>query len=396
MQMRTGDFTSAKSVLADMLSHEPHSLEAHCDLAACYYNTYQFEEFKTLTEKSYLLLSKFGILPFEQNRTVSIVLKLGKALEELGCVDKAIKIFKTNYTVQNEEDQIKHIKILCQKLRLACDLEYRDDLLSTYKLLEVIPVKGLDSDVDRFHALIKADGILVGPTMAIQRCHYVLSHHAHLPEEHKQWLSFDLVFDLLRIEKVVPSLDNILKLFEYNKLGPFEKIVWDIYKSFTNEKSIIEFDSVLLVGLNLMSSIKIVDTILFLGIFKSQKQEMENKLRMLLSSLNQESRKALIPMLKSEKITVSSEKVDLSLTKTENLILESFLNSKSESIDLEKICMILYQSSADLYAIGRLKVTLSRLNKKMFVKTGDPLTFGIRNGSLILLRNSILNGRKSS
>ncbi len=395
-QMRRGEFTSAKSVLADMLSLEPHSLEALCDLGACYYNTYQFDEFRALTEKAYLLLSKFGVLPFEKKRTVSVVLKLGKALEELGSLDKAIKIFKTSYEVLSEEDQLKHLKILSQKLRLACDLDQRSEVLNFYQQLESIPVKGNDSDVDRIHALIKADGILVGPTMAIQRCSYVLENYEYLPEEHKQWISFDLIFDLLRMDRAIPSLDKILLRFSYDSVGPFEKMVWDIYLAFRNKDENAVFDTAKLVGLNVMSAIKIVDTVLALNLYPLQRIEFNNKLRMLISGLSQESRKSILTLLKMAKELFSENNLDINLTKNESLILESFQTAQSDSIDLEKICRLLYEGSADLHAIGRLKVSLSRLNKKLFAKTGEAQTFGFRNGSLVLLHKSALTGRKIS
>jgi len=395
-QMRAGQFTAAKAVLADMLVIEPQSLEALCDLAACYYTTYQFDEFKALTEKAYLFLTKFGILPFEKTRSISVILKLGKALEELGWVDKSIKIYKTPYEIVTPEDQIKHVKILCQKLRLACDFEKKSDVVQYYQQLEAIPVKGLDSDIDRFHALIKADGILVGPTMALQRCHYILEKHLDLPEEHRQWLAFDLVFDLLRMNRAISSVDNIINRFQYENLGPFEKIVSEIYKAFTQKSESAVFDTSKLVGLNLMSAVKIVDTILFLNIFLSQKEEFQNKLRLMLGGLAQESRKSMLVLLKSTEEFSKENELDICLTKNEALILQSFKQAQVDAIDLEKICALLYNGAADLHAIGRLKVSLSRLNKKLFAKTGEAQTFGFRNGALVILHKSAVIGRKIS
>jgi len=379
--MNRGDFFGALEFGQKALEQQGPHLLLRTDIASCQYMIGNFQGYQKNT------LAIYQDLQDQQNKIneetfLGTSLGTGKLLEELGCIYLAKKIYSQALSA-TPSSQSKLIEMIqAQYLRLLCLFPLDDELSKFYLLCEQVRAQSNALAVDVQLALLHADIYVLGLHQVQTRIELLLANEK-TPLFNKRLLTFDYLFECLRLNRANQFQKKYLDIFEYSQCDAFERNLWDIYINLTSGRN---FDGILLSSTSEMSPLCGLRFLLALYTLQTNfelTRLIRKKLHLILNSIEPKSRALLI------KVWNISQKEHISLIELDGpsssvVVAGNLLNlqgsplifnllrelSKTTEISAEQIIQQLYQTEFDENSFHRLRMLVKRTNQKLMPLTG--------------------------
>lgn len=371
------------------------------DIAICYYSLNDFKNWKLAFEDlkaSYETHKDFLI--FE--RRAMAELNLAKFYEEDGEVSIAASMYLSLMRKMEERQDIaRFYRVMSQAIRVMSSFRMSANLASTYQRMMSIgqATINLHASIDVQHALLLSELTLMGPQNAAARLLALLRTDS-ISVYDKKLIYFDFLEEcLVQGFSISNKLIPFLSLFK--ELNGFEK---EIFKIVIKKDETVNFENLIELSQNmpLSSYIRILGAYLTKTKDAAVATELRNQMRIITSSLSQDSqnlwlaryKNQLAPASKTVLIFDAIKKTLLFENKIEDLsrrpafvVLIDLLSQKRE-VETEKAIACIWNASFDQAFYRSLRMTVHRLNKTVFGLTGIPKVLEI-NKQIISLNGDI-------
>jgi hypothetical protein len=370
---------------ASMDNFGPHVLLL-IDIASCYYMLNDAQSFQKYTEIGYQEFKRHH-LALELNTQKKAALGLGKLLEEAGFLIEALSLYES----QARETSDEWIdKIRAHELRLSAELSLSDRLPRLYMICEQIKAKDKDREIDLQNAMMEADFLLFGFERALVRLKRLVNE-ADIKSYERRLLFFNFLHYALREKCAAQMPGELFELFNYFECDHFEKSLWDLY---LDDKGMTPLSPL---ELNRSEDMSFMSAIRYLFLLKQRQGSDEapaKKLMLFLQCLPNGSRQLILKNWLRKSTTAEKRVIQVSdqgprlngqildLGKSDNFRRVFLLLNQQAELEVEKAIRLIFETELDNYSFDRLRVMVSRLNKKLESQIGA-------GGFLLLTKTSL-------
>ncbi|MEN0058507.1 MAG: hypothetical protein AAGB31_06710 [Bdellovibrio sp.] len=381
-------YSQAVTLLEMYLKQSPADLDGLCDLALCYYHlglTAALDE--TLDKAAQCLKKEMNILSVQKTLDHSIF--LAKLFEERAQLEAASEILALLPTSKMTAQQLQALRI--QLLRIAVEKEDETNASDLYAQIIAGVEHNLSFEVEREHTLLLADAFLFGFQQAQERYSYISKKNLCTADR-----SF-LVSEMTELAILVQDREFLRRhpLSGENE-SEYERIQSQLVELFLQGEhspslSILRYEK----SLSLMSLLRVLRQALILfphaGEYESWSmryrfhcmQVTHRGLRMkFLGVINKAAEKVVIN-ISGQVVTyegrVGSLKSDLFWQ-----LIESFQNNQME-VPIEDVIQMVYEEVPNDQHFDRLRIAISRLNKKLRVSHNIETLFKVNRSKVSLV-----------
>jgi len=377
-----GDLSAAKTSLLTAYETFGENISLIRDICCLYYQTGEItlwrEWYRKLERKVTELQAQLSI-----DTQVRAWVVLGKFYEAEGFETKALNLFfKTYERLKSEKRSDLYYLCLPQLLRLQSNHGNSDVLGQYYSELISLRKNYLNTDIafEIYHSLMLAEMVLVGPDHSWARV--VSALQEDLPMADKRLIFYDFIEGALSRKWTIPaqakSMASQLKNHdafevEIHQLA-FQTDIRRDWLRLSELAAELSWGSYLRVLILHLSQSTGADTV-----------EIKNKINLVLSSLDAESRsywlQRMKPFLVSQDLTLSfakekrmvffqNKEVDLSKKKGMLTLLQALADQRTRSV--EDVIQLIWSSPYSPEYYHRLRMTAHRLNQLLFDLTTIP------------------------
>ncbi|OQW46976.1 MAG: hypothetical protein A4S09_16155 [Proteobacteria bacterium SG_bin7] len=383
--MLLGRFSEALGLLLQAKETYGEHVALLTDIAICYYSLNDFKNWKFAFEDMKVSYETHkDYLVFE--RRAMAELNLAKFLEEDGEVSMAANMYLSLMRKMEERQDIaRFYRVMSQAIRVMSSFRMSGSLASTYQRMVTIgkATINLHASIDVQHALLLSELTLMGPENAAARLLALLRTDS-ISLYDKQLIYFDYLEEcLVQGFSISKKLIPFLSLFK--ELNYFER---EIYKIVIKKDETVDFERLV----ELSQSIPLSSYIRVLGAYLTKTKdpqvanELRNQMRIITSSLSQDSQNLWISRYKTQLVSPTetvlvydSTKKNISFgNKIENLarrdafVVLVQLLSRGHEVETEKAVACIWNTTFDQSYYRSLRMTVHRLNKAIFELTGIP------------------------
>lgn len=381
-QIHQGDLSGAKTSLLTAYESFGENISLIRDIACLYYQTGEItlwrEWYRRLERKVSELHAQLSV-----DTQVRVWVVLGKFYEAEGFDTKALNLFAKTYDrLKSEKRSDLYYLCLPQLLRLQSNHGNSDVLGQYYSELISLRKNYLNKDIafEIYHSLMLAEMVLVGPDHSWARV--VSALQEDLPMADKRLIFYDFIEGALSRKWTIPlqakTMASQLKdhdafEVEIHQLA-FQTDIRRDWLRLSELAAELSWGSYLRVLILHLSQSAGADTV-----------EIKNKINLVLSSLDAESRsywlQRMKPFLVSQDLTLSfakekrmvcfqNKEIDLSKKKGMLTLLQALADQRTRSV--EDVIQLIWSSPYSPEYYHRLRMTAHRLNQLLFDLTTIP------------------------
>ncbi len=393
--MAKDQFADAVSCLRGAMdAYGPH-VHLLVDLASCYY---MLDDFAKYREYTLFTETQFReVFPILNDGTkLHVILGLGKLLEEIGHLQQALDLYAMGMRYWSQMPLSTTItdKIRAQNLRVLSLTGAKEILSQEYALCEQILARETTLEGDLQNSLMLADFKLFGEKVAWARIQTLVRDSKH-SQSYRRLLLFNYLAEALKAPQWSPPTDFFTG-FDYLQCDTYEKALWDLLKWDHNETPA---ETLTLHRGDRMSPLSRLRYLHLLQMREGRFElavEARIKLQFLIQNLDSSSQKMLLGGwdLKSESqsqaiLILSEDQLHsrgLKLDLTNSPILQKLfvLMSQAPVWPTEELIANLYQTQMDTESLDRLRVFISRANKRLASELGLPKAFKLNKDQIVL------------
>jgi tetratricopeptide (TPR) repeat protein len=396
--MARDQYLDAALILRDGLEHEfAGNPFAEVDLANCYYMLGDYVSYRKYTLRA---LSEYraGHAPLRADERAGLALGLGRALEELGLVDEALRLYDAS---PEHAATMRSRKLLAQKLRLQSELGLHEEVRLAYlSCIQMLDEDG-NEEVDFQNAMLFVDHALFGPAASLKR--YAKLHLSPRLQRSDQRLLF---FNLLGLVLFSPGpletkLAGYLDSFDYFSCDPFERCLYDLARI---RQGLPPFETLGLERSALLSPMCGFRFLLALSVSLPEASLLETRREFMarLESLTVPSRRLIAkaftlphPTLEIEVGTAEAvcagRQIDFGKSRNALVLLSLFADK--QRLTYEELSRSHFNCELDENGLSRIKMAISRLNKALSKQLGFPALIFMAKDDVRLIENVSIRRR---
>lgn len=394
--MREGHHSLALSLLVEDYQFHKHNLSILSYLAACYYMTGHYGNFKRYT---FELLDLFNAnrKHLDDEKNLKITLSLVKLLEELGEIGLCARLLKSCPLKIEAELSANEAQLLAHKLRLfsTYSISNNNDLLELYNFCVSQGALKDSNYIDYECALLLSECQLFGLNHSKARLErFLISNKGN--HSHKRFLVFDYLYENLKRNNVDTKASELFEMFVYLEVDSFEKLIWDLYLETNQQKPHQKVSLERIDELSPMNAIRVLHLMSESVIFESESSEILKKMGFFINSLSSTSRSILLNsfpavapktmiLLQIKSVLINGKLISTSRSKSIHKLLELLVGRTEEST--EKAISELVEEQFNDSSYSKLRVIVARANSFVLKTSGLSKAISINKNQIQVSHN---------
>ncbi len=394
VHMQKGSYLEAVDIFLKALSDFGPHVGLISDIVAVYYLTGRIEDWKVMSGRLEIELSRSEGLLCKISKTKTQIF-LGKMFEEQAEVHKALEMYQA--AELSADDNVSYrLKAQAQRLRLMSFLGLRLGLPELYRMVSAARAQSSHFEIEFEHSLMLAEVNLFGMESAAGRLISLVEQN-ELDSADLRLLYVDYVEEALQKEVSLGYLKNLRVRISLEDGDEFEKAIMLMAQNAEFGLSSQDLNK-LSTRLPLMGILRLI----ILQIKRMEPSNLEAELRrrflFLLESLQSESKNML---LKKWQTSIANAQKRIYFSPHENILciqegpqlsirkgsfaarcMQAFLNQSK--IDIETFIQLTFEAEYNESYYDRARVALSRFNNELSAITGLPKSFLITRSAVDL------------
>lgn len=376
---------------------ETDYLEFHLDYASFLYTLGQWDQWR----------DEYGIIEDlldseEEVQSPKAWILLSKFYEEEGLISKSLKALQTAYSQAVDHANPIRKSILVQLLRIESTFLFGKNVGTYYSQLIQIQNKNLSKEfeIETEHALMLGELSLVGPQHACERLLSALNRD-DISNMDSNFLLSDFLEECLINNYSIPEI-ILNKMSQFSSDFPFEKILLNLCSP--SKKPSLNIGELMKLAPELSVAGYLRVLILSIKVLPGLEKELKNKIHLLFSSVDADSRhswtlrldkyletsnKRVIYDEKKRVLEYENKSVDLSRKRGMLLFFEAL--SKHPEASIEDMIHTIWQSDYSPDHFHRLRMTAHRMNKVLYDLTSIEKAIEVNSDQVRIKSNLVID-----